>query len=72
MKHKALAFILLLPIVACGWNHPCTKFRSYNLGEEKIAVVGSEIVQDGCFAAQWEPRGPSCIATHITTTTGNH
>jgi hypothetical protein len=57
MKRQALVFILLLPIVSCGWNHPCTKTRSYNLGEEKIAVVGSEMVQNGCFAARWEPRG---------------
>ena len=58
MKRQLLVFVLLLTIIACGWNHPCTKSRSYNLGEEKIAVVGSEIVQSGCFAARWEPQGP--------------
>jgi hypothetical protein len=47
----------LLPIVSCGWNHLCVKPRSYNLGEEKIAPVGSEMVQDGCFVYQWEPTG---------------
>ena len=57
MKRQALVFFLLLPIVACGWNHQCTKSRSYNLGEEKTAVVGSEMVQIGCFATQWEPKG---------------
>jgi hypothetical protein len=57
MKRQLLVFVLLLSIVACGWNHPCTKSRSYNLGEEKIAVVGAEMVQNGCFAARWEPRG---------------
>jgi hypothetical protein len=31
--------------------------RHYNLGEEKIAVVGSAMVQIGCLAAQWERRG---------------
>jgi hypothetical protein len=53
----ALVLVLSLPLVACGWNHPCTKTRSYNLGEEKIAVVGSEIVTNGCFATRWEPLG---------------
>ena len=53
----ALVFVLLLPIVACGWNRQCTKPTSYNLGEEKIAVVGSEMVQIGCLASRWDPRG---------------
>jgi hypothetical protein len=57
VKRNALIFILLLPLVACGWNHQCTKSRSYNLGEEKIATVGSEMVQNGCYAARWEPQG---------------
>ena len=57
MKRKALMFILLLPLVACGWNHQCTKSRSYNIGEEKMVAVGSEMVQDGCFAYRWEPTG---------------
>jgi len=57
MKRKALMFILLLPLVACGWNHQCIKPRSYNLEEEKITAVGSEMVQDGCFAYRWEPTG---------------
>jgi hypothetical protein len=57
MKRKALMFILLLPLVACGWNHQCTKSRSYNIGEEKMVTVGTEMVQTGCFAAQWNPAG---------------
>jgi hypothetical protein len=57
MKRQLLVFVLLLTIIACGWNHPCTKTRSYNLGEEKIATVGSEMVQNGCYAARWEPQG---------------
>lgn len=57
MKRQALALVLLLSIVACSWHHPCTKTRSYNLGQEKIATVGSEMVQIGCFAARWEPVG---------------
>lgn len=57
MIRKALLFVLLLPFVSCGWNHLCTRSTSYNLEEEKATVVGSEMVQLGCFAAKWEPRG---------------
>ena len=57
MKRLMLVFVLLLPIYACGWNHTCVKPRSYNIGEEKIAAVGSEIVQTGCFLYRWEPTG---------------
>lgn len=57
MIRQALVIVLLLPLVACGWNHVCTKTRSYNLGEEKIVSVGSEMVQDGCFASRWDPTG---------------
>lgn len=57
MIRKMFLFVLLLTIVACGWNHPCTKTMSYNHGEEKVAAVGSEMVQVGCFAARWEPKG---------------
>ncbi len=57
MIRKALLFVLLLPLVSCGWNHLCTRSTSYNLGEEKATVVGSEMVQIGCFAAKWDPRG---------------
>ncbi|MDP2853554.1 MAG: hypothetical protein Q8O28_04815 [Smithellaceae bacterium] len=57
MKRLALVLILLLPIVACGWNYQCTKYTSYNLGEENVAAVGSEMVQTGCFAARYDPTG---------------
>lgn len=57
MIRKILLFVLLLPIVACGWNHPCIRTSSYNPGEEKVAAVGTEMVQTGCFAARWEPTG---------------
>ena len=57
MKRKAWVLVLLLPIIACGWNNLCTKTTSYNLEKEKIATVGSEIVQTGCFTARWEPTG---------------
>jgi len=57
MKIQALVLVLLLPLVACGWNHQCAKYTSYNLGEEKIAAVGSEMVQYGCFASRWDPTG---------------
>lgn len=53
----ALVLVLLLPIVACGWNRQCTKPTSYNLGEEKITAVGSEMVQTGCLASRWDPTG---------------
>lgn len=56
MKRQLLLLIFLFTIASCGWNHPCIMPRSYNVGEEKIATVGSAIVQIGCFAAQWEPR----------------
>jgi len=61
MKKMFLVIILLLPIISCGWNHVCTKTGSYNIGEEKTAVVGAEIVQiiqGGCLAYRWEPTGP--------------
>ena len=57
MIRKTLLLVLLLPIVACGWNHQCTKTSSYNPGEEKVAAVGTEMVKNGCFAARWEPSG---------------
>jgi len=57
MIRQALVIVLLLALVSCGWNHVCTKTRSYNLGEEKIVAVGSEMVQDGCFATRWDPTG---------------
>ena len=57
MGRKVLVLVLLLPIIACGWNHLCTKTRTYNLGEEKITAVGSEMVKNGCFARRWEPTG---------------
>jgi hypothetical protein len=53
----ALALVLLLPIVSCGWKLQCTKYTTYNLGEEKIVNVGSEMVQEGCFATRWDPTG---------------
>lgn len=53
----ALVLILLLPIIACGWKQQCTKYTSYSLGEEKIAAVGSEMVQTGCFASREDPMG---------------
>jgi hypothetical protein len=53
----ALLIVLLLPLVSCGWTVQCTKPTSYNIGEEKIATVGSEMVQTGCFAIRWEPTG---------------
>jgi len=53
------AFIVLsLLVISCSWNHVCTKTGSYNIGEEKISVVGTEVVRDGCFASRWEPTGP--------------
>jgi hypothetical protein len=57
MRYQALVLVLLLPLVACGWNQQCTNYTSYNLGEEKIAAVGSEMVQDGCFAPREDPTG---------------
>ena len=57
MIRKILLLVFLLTIVACGWSHPCTKTMSYNPGEEKVAAVGTEMVQTGCFAARWEPAG---------------
>jgi hypothetical protein len=57
MKYKLLAFVLLLPIFACGWNQTCVKPRSYNIGMEKKSSIGSEMLQTGCYAAKWEPTG---------------
>jgi hypothetical protein len=57
MIRQVLLLVLMLPLVACGWTQQCIKPTSYNLGEEKIAVVGSAMVQIGCLAAQWERRG---------------
>jgi len=53
-----LILLLSLPLIACGsWKQQCSKYTSYNLGEEKIAAVGSEIAQTGCFASRWDPTG---------------
>ena len=57
MKRQLLLLIFLFTIVSCGWNNPCVKSRSYNIGEEKRVTIGSEMVQTGCFAAMWEPTG---------------
>lgn len=57
MRSKMVLLVLFLSITACGWNYLCTKTTSYNLEEEKIATVGSEMLQAGCFAARWEPMG---------------
>jgi hypothetical protein len=63
MRYKTLVLVLLLslPLAACGWKVQCTKPTSYKIGVEKVATVGSEMVQTGCFAAQWEPTGISQI-----------
>lgn len=55
--HQAFVLVVLLSLVACSWSKQCTKTSSYNIGEEKIVTVGSEMVQAGCFAARWEPSG---------------
>jgi hypothetical protein len=57
MKKILIVITLLLSIAACGWNQQCTKPTSYNLGEEKVTVVGSEMVQTGCLAARYDPKG---------------
>ena len=57
MKRQLIVLTFLFSIVSCGWNHLCVKPRSYILGEEKIAAVGSEMVQAGCFMYRWEPTG---------------
>ncbi len=59
MKRIALVFILLLPIVACGWNTKCVKNATYNIGEETIAVTGTPMVQQviGCLVYKYEPTG---------------
>ena len=55
---KILILILLLPLLAsCGWSAHCTKRTTYNLAEEKEAVVGAEMVQTGCFSVLYEPTG---------------
>jgi hypothetical protein len=54
---KIICLFAVILLFGCGWNHQCLKTGSYNIGEEKMAVVGSEIVQGGCFAARWNPSG---------------
>lgn len=56
---RMLVLVLLLPIVACGWNSQCIKPVSYNIGEETIAAVGTAMVQQtiGCFVYRYDPTG---------------
>jgi hypothetical protein len=55
----ALVLVLLLPIVACGYNSQCIKNTSYNLGEETIALMGNAMVQQtiGCMVYRYDPVG---------------
>ena len=58
MIRKMLVLFLLLPLLAsCGWKTQCTKRATYDLEKEKISMVGSEMVQTGCFSARSEPTG---------------
>ncbi len=57
MKRHLLFLAFLFTIVSCGWNNPCVKSRTYNIGEERRVTIGSEMVQIGCFASMWEPTG---------------
>lgn len=49
--------VCALVLAGCGWNHPCVNPRSYKLGEEITTPVGSALVQSGCFAYRYDPRG---------------
>lgn len=53
MNYKLLFLLLLIPLLAsCGgrWASKCTQHSTAILSEEKTAVVGSEMVQVGCFS----------------------
>ncbi len=60
-----LLAIISLMLWGCGWNKVCVKERksnSYNLGEEKITVVGAEMIQKTfsttqCISTRYEPTG---------------
>ncbi|MDD4592776.1 MAG: hypothetical protein PHG06_20480 [Parabacteroides sp.] len=61
MIRKTLALVLLLSFVGCGWKTTCTKTRSYELGEVRMATVGSNLVQSGCFASRYDPLGLNLV-----------
>lgn len=57
MIRTTLLLVLSLTIVSCGWNYSCIRTSSCNPGEEKVAAVGTSMVQTGCFAGRYEPTG---------------
>lgn len=57
MIYRALWVFIVLLSSSCGWSRDCTNSRSYLLGEERTSTVGSPLIQSGCFAATYQPRG---------------